>query len=203
MKIALFDYGGVVGFDHVDPAERDLMKIFKASREEINSLLSEKSEQGRLFREGLISEKVFWDIVAKRKKVKPAVTPRKLTQLWMNTYENNIEILELIAKVRQKKCLVGILTNIDVARSRLLSVKIDIKNNFDFYLPSFRFNCSKDSSELWFKINSMLKEEKISDVFYCDDRIEHVNSANNVGWIGVRYIDPNNLKENIETFLGR
>ena len=130
--IILFDYGGVVAKDHQDPAEKELMDIFNVDRKTINSLLSEKTEHGAAFREGKISEKEFWDTVylLSKFKGKCSYTYSELSTLFAKTYEMNMNLLDIIQKIRERY-IVGILTNIDYARSCYLVNQLNINIFFD------------------------------------------------------------------------
>ncbi|RHH07888.1 hypothetical protein DW228_18315 [Bacteroides fragilis] len=197
--IILFDYGGVVAKDHQDPAEKELMDIFNVDRKTINSLLSEKTEHGAAFREGKISEKEFWDTVylLSKFKGKCSYTYSELSTLFAKTYEMNMNLLDIIQKIRERY-IVGILTNIDYARSCYLVNQLNINIFFDLYFPSYLYNSNKRLSDLWITINKIIKNSyPNSEIIYIDDRDEHVLSANQIGWIGIKYENIEALKIDI------
>lgn len=99
----------------------------------------------------------------------------------------------------RQKIKIGVLTNIDIGRSRLLERILDINNNLDYYFPSYIFGFSKDTTQLWDLINKeLLKDSGFVDVIYVDDREEHVISAERIGWKGIRYYNFEQFKKQFE-----
>ena len=97
---------------------------------------------------------------------------------------------------------IGILTNIDAGRSRLLEKILDIDNNLDYYFPSYVFGFSKDTAQLWDLVNRELATINGSvNVIYVDDRAEHVLSAERIGWKGIRYYNLEQLKKQLNLLL--
>lgn len=201
--IILFDYGGVIAYDHQDPAEEKLMKIFNVDRKKISSLLSEKSEHGAAFREGKISEKEFWETVytLSNSKGKCYYNYSELSILFAKTYKYNIELLSLVQLLR-KQCKVGVLTNIDSSRSSYLVNKLHVNDYFDLYYPSFQYNSNKRKADLWMLINKLINNEyPNANIVYFDDRSEHVLSANKIGWMGIKYINIEDFKMKINNLI--
>lgn len=95
----------------------------------------------------------------------------------MDTYSLNNSMMKYLQKLRQN-IQIGILTNIDAGRSRLLEKILDIDTNLDYYFPSYVFGFSKDTAQLWDLVNRELATVNGSvNVIYVDDRAEHVLSA--------------------------
>lgn len=197
--LLLFDYGGVLGYDHLEGPEMKLAQIMSVPVDEMNRRLSEKSFHGRAFRENRMTEYEFWAEVGgdalKR------YQPNELTKMWMDTYSLNQEFYDFCISLRSNSW-VGILTNIDVARSNLLEKILSVENSFDFYFPSYKFGVSKDSFELWNKVNDEIKEQ-IPDIkiVYIDDRIEHIVSAEKFNWKGILYTSLPELKAKLESII--
>lgn len=197
--IILFDFGGVVGKHHQDPAEKELMTTFGVDRDTIKMLLSEKSEHGSAFRANLITEKQFWDQVCKLSGRQNLTIDNysALSMIFAQTYVYDYDLLEIIAELRTY-CKVGILTNIDYARSNYLLSQLEIKKHFDLYHPSYIFNSHKRESKFWTILNDELSATFPNyQVVYVDDKEEHVSSAKKVGWIGIHHIDNENTKSEI------
>jgi FMN phosphatase YigB (HAD superfamily) len=197
--IILFDFGGVVGKDHQDPAEKQLMDIFRVDRETIDSLLSETSPHGSAFRENSITEKQFWDEVYKQSGCleKPLLEYSDLSMLFAQTYTYNECLLEIIFELRNFN-RVGILTNIDHARSAYLINNLNIMKHFDLYYASYSFNSHKRKPGFWMLVNEELSSKfPRKKIVYVDDRIVHVESANQIGWIGIQHIENEDTREKI------
>lgn len=192
MNILLVDYGGVLGFDHIIEKEELLAHELGLSQVDLNNRISEKSVIGRLYREHKLTEVEFWRQVGPTKVIDEEIASR-LTQMWMDTYALNTDMLNFLQGLR-KTIKVGILTNIDEGRSNLLTRIVGIEDNMDIYFPSYRYGYSKDNSKLW---RMIARELEGNQVIYVDDRPEHVQSANAVGWKGIKYFDLEVLKRQL------
>lgn len=182
-KILLLDYGGVLGYDHLLEQEELLANTVGLTQAELNNRISEKSVVGRDFRENKITEVEFWRIVSQNSTIDEH-SANILTGMWMDTYSLNNSMMKYLQKLRQN-IQIGILTNIDAGRSRLLEKILDIDTNLDYYFPSYVFGFSKDTAQLWDLVNRELATVNGSvNVIYVDDRAEHVLSAARIGWKG-------------------
>lgn len=196
-KILLLDYGGVLGYDHLLEQEELLANTIGLTQTELNNRISEKSVVGRDFRENKITEVEFWRIVSQKNTIDEHFA-HILTGMWMDTYSPNKSMMNYLQQLRQK-IRIGILTNIDVGRSRLLENILDINNTLDYYFPSYIFGFSKDTMQLWKLVNRELtKENSSSDIIYVDDRVEHILSAERIGWKGIRYYNFGQLKKQLD-----
>ena len=199
-KILLLDYGGVLGYDHLLEQEELLANTVGLTQAELNNRISEKSVVGRDFRENKITEVEFWRIVSQNSTIDEH-SANILTGMWMDTYNLNNSMKKYLQKLRQN-IQIGILTNIDAGRSRLLEKILDIDTNLDYYFPSYVFGFSKDTAQLWDLVNRELATVNGSvNVIYVDDRAEHVLSAARIGWKGIRYYNLEQLKKQVDLLL--
>lgn len=136
-KILLLDYGGVLGYDHLLEQEELLANTVGLTQAELNNRISEKSVVGRDFRENKITEVEFWRIVSQNSTIDEH-SANILTGMWMDTYSLNNSMMKYLQKLRQN-IQIGILTNIDAGRSRLLEKILDIDTNLDYYFPSYDY----------------------------------------------------------------
>src|SRR6185369_7379507 len=171
-RVLVFDYGGVLSNHHQDPAEDCLAKLLGVSRDTLRLLCSEKSEHGAAFREDRISENDFWDQVFKlaNNSIENRPPNELLSRLWAETYAINKGFLEVLHKFR-KSLPIGILTNIDRARSNYLLDVVGILNMIDIYLPSYQFMAIKPKAELWMKATVKIHETlgRNVQIIYVDD----------------------------------
>ena len=196
-RVLLLDYGGVLGYDHLLVQEELLANAVGLTQAELNNRVSEKSVVGRNFRENKITEVEFWRTVSQSNAIDEC-SAQILTSMWMDTYSLNSSMMNYLQQLRQK-IKVGILTNIDIGRSRLLEKILDIDDNLDYYFPSYIFGFSKDTAQLWELVNKELtKDYKCFEVTYVDDRLEHVLSAEKVGWKGIIYHNLEQLKKQLD-----
>lgn len=191
MRILISDYGGVLGRHYVEPASSALAGALGVSVEESRELVSERSEQGQAVREDAIDEVEFWTIVAAKAHSRISVTHQvatDLSTLWAKTYLLDTDVLRTLQRVRPEAVL-GLLTNIDRARSAFLEDVVGINALVDVYLPSFHFRAIKPHIELWTRVDRHLKERYGHDaaITYVDDRQSHVNACSAVGWRGILF----------------
>ncbi|MGA7740280.1 MAG: hypothetical protein WBP56_03045 [Polyangia bacterium] len=189
--IVVMDYGGVLGDDHQEPAERELASAIGVSRETCCALTSENSAQGAAFREDRVSEGQFWDWVFDLAggDVQKRPPNEVLTRMWSETYAVNEGVLEILRAVRGR-CPVGVLTNIDRGRSAYLVEKVGLLSEVDIYMPSYRYGAVKPKAELWEAANADIRRRfgKSARVLYIDDRGKHVGACAMIGWEGLLYV---------------
>lgn len=150
LHLLLIDYGGVLGRHHLEPAESTLAAMLHVSVPVSRQLLSKRSPQGKAFREDEISEVEFWTRVITQTPVEQALDEQlvaRLSDLWAETYSLDPLVLTICQRARYK-AKVGVLTNIDRARSRYLEKVVRINDLVDVYLPSYRFRATKPSENL-------------------------------------------------------
>ena len=199
-QVVLMDYGGVLGDHHQDPAESTLASILGVDKQRCRSLLSERSEQGAAFREDVISEQHFWSVVFGLAGLERRYGPPDaiLSRLWAETYSLNKEVLAILQAIR-RRVPVGVLTNIDRARSDYLVNVVGLLPHIDIYLPSFRFKAIKPKEALWRSADADIKAAFGEDtaVLYIDDRTTHVRACAVVGWEGVLYQNVPHIAEEL------
>lgn len=199
-SILVLDYGGVLGEHYQEPAESELSTILGITKQRLRELLSERSEQGQAFREDRMTEDEFWDRIATLVGMPLSNRPHNslLSRLWAETYKLNQQVLSIIHAVRTK-IPVGIITNIDRARSNYLIDKVGILSFIDIYLPSYQFRTIKPAKEIWLTANAEIHSRfGTVKIFYVDDRSSHIEAAKQfAGWYGILYVNPNQLKEKL------
>ena len=166
---------------------------------ECRKLLSERSEQGRAFREDRITEREFWDEVFRLAGQPTGSRPADglLSRLWAETYKLNTAVAELLRRVRERAS-VGVITNIDRARSKYLEDVIGINGLVDVYLPSCRFGITKGQPGFWDVMTSEVRRALGRGILtYVDDRSEHVAAAIAAGWAGIRFTGLASLEDEL------
>ena len=200
-QVLVLDYGGVLGDHHQDPAEYSLSTLLKVTREDCRKLVSEKSEQGAAFREDRITETEFWDWVHKLAGIsnKNRTRDSTLSKLWAETYKINTDVLNTVRSVR-KTIPVGILSNIDRARSSYLIDEVGILSEIDIFLPSYKFKAIKPKDKLWQGANLALMKKFGPEVqvIYVDDRDRHVKACKKVGWNSFKFYNNQRFVEDLK-----
>lgn len=199
-RLLLTDYGGVLSDHHQEPAESTLANLLGVSIVDCRKLLSEKSVQGCAVREHRVSENEFWHSVmslAGCPENETRLQPEKLTRLWAETYRLNRNVLGLFTEVRSATPI-GVLTNIDLGRSRYLTKVVGINSLVDLFLPSYKFGAIKPKAKLWICATEQA-HIRFGDVeiTYVDDRGEHVAACQTYGWIGVQFVNIDQLRDEL------
>lgn len=201
-RLVLFDYGGVIAKNNLDEASERMCELFKVNRSELRKLLKEGAPPGQAFRKGEISEARFWELICSQAKVPRSDLPsdEELTTLWAKRYALCREMIELLATLRERYIL-GTLTNIDMARDRYLVEKVRIMDYVDVHYATWRFRATKQMPELWLKVKDSVSQQfpNLSAILYIDDRPEHVESALELGWMGIKFDDQEQLRRDMET----
>lgn len=196
-RLLLLDYGGVLGDHYQEPAECTLASLLHVDVPACRGLLSEKRDLGRAFREGRLTEEEFWRGVAARAGVHFSDLPGSaaLSRLWIETYHLNEEIMELLLACRTN-AYIGVLTNVDRARSEFLERILRLPERLDIYLPSYRFGAIKPDVELWRRADAAIAEKLgVVTTYYCDDRSTHVSACSAFGWRGLLYEHPAQFRD--------
>lgn len=192
VSVVLFDYGGVVGDHHQDPAEGLLSSLLGVDKEKCRRLLSERSSLGREFRSNQITENEFWDGIASMAGIDTAAgrPPNALlSTLWSQTYSLNREVVSIMQDVRARSP-VGLLTNVDRARSSYLIEQVRIMDYIDIFIPSWQIGDTKPGQNVWLAAQEIVMRHYTScnRIVYVDDRTEHVAAAASVvGWRSLLY----------------
>lgn len=187
-RVLIVDYGGVLGDHHQLAAESKLAEVFDVDVAKIRLLLSENSEHGVAFREDKIDETTFWDVVAILAGIDKysRQSNEYLSELWAKTYSLNEEVNSILSSVR-KNTPVGVLTNIDRARSDYLVNSMKILSKVDLYFPSYKYCSIKPKSDIFRAVTGEIKSRfgQSVEIVYFDDRERHVSAAMKHGWNGI------------------
>lgn len=184
----LFDYGGVVAHHYCEPFQSIFADILKVTKDESKKLITEKSEQGKLYRINKITRAEFWEIVTDLANCKKEeISYDELEVLWAKTYVIDTRIIGLI-EILRKKNKVCLFSNTDKFRYNYMESKYKIKSIFDEIYCSFKIEKIKPSNEAFnyilSNLNYKLSPEKI---LFIDDRQSAINAAEKIGIKGFCY----------------
>lgn len=196
IKAILVDYGGVLAHHYCQPYQSMLANLLGVSLEESKKLISEKSDQGKLYRKGQISKTQFWDRVIHLSKASLLEIPYDdLQLLWAKTYIIDYRMLNLITILR-KKVKVYLYSNMDKNRFKYVESKLDIKCFLDGVFCSFETKHIKPCKE---SVSYVLNKLKLSgdptDVLVIDDRENTCKKVKQFGLQAYRYENYDNLLE--------
>jgi HAD superfamily hydrolase (TIGR01509 family) len=200
ISVIAIDYGGVLAHHYCEPYQSLLAEQLEVTLDESKKLISEKSEQGKLFRIDEITMIQFWQKVIELAKTQKKVDFESLQLLWARTYilDNRIfELLKIIRSKRNKKlCL---FTNTDRERFAYMQKTYNLDNQFDYTVCSFRTKMVKPSNESFFNLTSICGQiNSPENILYIDDREQTIKLANESGIVGLVY---ENYDQLVDFFL--
>lgn len=200
ISVIVIDYGGVLAHHYCEPFQSLLAEQLEVSVEESKKLVSEKSEQGKLFRVDKLTMNQFWQKVTEIAKTKKQVAFGNLQLLWAKTYILDDRIFELLKIIRSKKkkklCL---FTNTDRERFSYMQTTYDLQSHFDFEVCSFKTKLIKPSKESFANLISVCGQSTSpQNILFIDDREQTVNQATECGITGLVY---ENYEQLINFFL--
>ena len=200
ISVIVFDYGGVLAHHYCEPYQSLLAEQLEVSVEESKQLVSEKSEQGKLYRVDAITMNKFWQKVIEIAKTKKQVAFGNLQLLWAKTYILDNRVFELLKIIRSKKkkklCL---FTNTDRERFAYMQATYDLNNQFDYAVCSFQTKLIKPSKESFVNLISVCGQgESPQNILFIDDREQTIKQATEFGITGLVY---ENYEQLIDFFL--
>lgn len=189
IAVIAVDYGGVVAHHYCEPYQSLLAEKLEVTIDTCKQLISEKSEQGKLFRIDEITRDDFWKKVESLAKPANKVSPTLLQLLWAKTYILDNRVLELLQVIRKKKKIkLCLFTNTDTSRFEYMIQTYSINEYFDITVCSFQTKFLKPSEES-FKdlIIRCGQTNSPEDILFIDDRELAVNQAKNLGMSSLVY----------------
>lgn len=200
ISVIAIDYGGVLAHHYCEPYQSLLAEQLGVSVDESKKLVSEKSEQGKLFRIDEITMVQFWQRVIEIAKTKKQVDFGNLQLLWAKTYILDNRIFELLKIIRSKKnkklCL---FTNTDRERFGYIQKTYDLNNQFDYAVCSFQTKMIKPSNESIVNLISVCGQSNSPEnILFIDDREQTIKQATEFGINGLVY---ENYEQLIDFFL--
>lgn len=147
----------------------------------------------------LISEKVFWEKIAKLNNK----NPKKISKnLWRQGYESltkiNRNVLQLIKKLK-KKYKLGLVSN-SISYHQRINKKRSIYNLFDVVVLSHKIGLTKDNKEI-FIIAAKKLNVRPTQCIFIDDVKDFVNVAKSIGMSGIVFKNSNQLKSDLGKLL--
>lgn len=193
VQIVVFDFGGVIAQANTTQMSNFLINLFNINKDELSSAL--RDMQNFVSNGG--SEKQFWEQFAISKKI-------TLPNDWFDQF--GIIIKKSITEIPESLAIVETLQSQGYQTAMLSDVtqyQAEIIRKMGYYdlfspvLLSYEIGVKKPNPEA-FQI--LLKKLKLpaSSVLFIDDRIENVEAARKQGIDSIQFINPDELKEELE-----
>ena len=193
VQIVVFDFGGVIAQANTTQMSNFLINSFNINKDELSSAL--RDMQNYVSKGG--SEKQFWEQFAISKRI-------TLPNDWFNQF--GIVIQQSITEMPESLTIVKTLQSQGYQTAMLSDVTqyqaeiIRKMGYYDLFTPvllSYEIGVKKPNPEA-FQI--LLKKLKLPapSVLFIDDRIENVEAAKNQGIDSIQFINPEQLKDELE-----
>ncbi|MBI2660507.1 HAD hydrolase-like protein [Candidatus Woesearchaeota archaeon] len=196
---AIFDLGGVYFTDGTKEAVKKISQRYDLNPEELSNLFGTKSEIGKLYRQGKIKSKQFWNEFEKRFKLK--VNEKELTKQWISFYKPIIGTINLIKKLRKKRIKIYFLSDNVKERSEHLQNKFNFLENFNGGLFSHKIGITKSDGIETFKMALKQTGDKAKNVVFIDDKEDYVKTAKKLGMQGIIFKSPQQLNNELIRML--
>jgi putative hydrolase of the HAD superfamily len=192
-RVIVFDFGGVIAQANTVQMTDFLTRSFNISKEELSSALREM--QTFIIDEG--TEEQFWYDFAVSKKI-------KLPIAWFDQFgiviKNSItaipETLVLVKTLQNQGYQTAMLSDVTQYQAEIIR-KMGYYDLFNPVLLSYEIGVKKPHPEA-FKILLQKLQLPASFAIFIDDRIENVKAAKNQGIDAILFINPTQLKEELE-----
>ena len=194
-KAVIFDVGGVL-IDNPWPGMvkhyTKHLKVSQAKFEEAYQNLVEKWQTGKLV------ETEFW---AQMTQLLKAELPAS-EQLWLagfkSTYREKNSVFKLIERLKKKGLKIALLSNTEVPVMEFL---MDKKyKHFDVFVYSCQEKVAKPNKRIYIETVNRL-DVKPEEAIFIDDKDENVKGAQRAGLTGIKFQNPEQLEEVLETLL--
>lgn len=199
IKSIIFDLGGVYFTDGTKEAVGKISKKYNLNSEELSKLFGTKSEIGKLYRQGKITSKQFWNEFEKIFNVK--VNEKELTDLWVSRYKLIKDTLNLIKKLRKKGIKTYYLSDNVKERSIYLENKFEFLENFNDGVFSHNVGLTKSDGIAVFKTALQKTGNKPNEVIFVDDKEEYVKTAKMLGMNGIHFKNAKQLEREIRKIM--
>ena len=179
----IFDYGGVVADHYQEPYQTQMAQKLGTDIAGAKKLVSEKEQHGADYRLNKITKEQFWNKIKELSKTE--FNHEEVHQLWVNTYQINVQMVEFLKKLKQKGLQIGMALNEDKDRWEYIKSTYHVDDFSSINILSFEIGLLKPHKEFY---NEVLKQahriQNPERVLYVDDRQTHIDGAKYVGMQG-------------------
>ena len=190
IKSIIFDLGGVYFTDGTKEAVEKISEKYCLNSKELAKFFGTKSEIGKLYRQGKITSKKFWEEFEKMFNLR--IDKEELTKLWISFYKPIEGTINLIKKLRKNGIKIYFLSDNVKERSMYLQNKFNFLEYFDDGVFSHEVGLTKSDGAEVFKIALQKTRNKPNEVIFIDDKEDYVNTA---GMLGINEIHFKNSKQ--------
>lgn len=193
IKAVIFDFGGVFLDDPLPGMLKYYSSQLGVNTEEMKKAFLKEIDP---YQKGEIEEVEFWKRVAKDLNVKP---PEK--SIWLNGIKDNYQekdaTLKIVDKLKSNGYKLGLISNTETPVVDLIK---NTCKGFDSIILSCEVGLAKPGKEI-FELSLEKLGARPQEAIFIDDRIENVNTANEMGMKGILFTTPEKLTKQLDELL--
>jgi len=200
IKAVIFDYGGVVAGKVTDfyvtnekglriKGEPCLEQISQRLGLPCSDLLLEIDSQIPQLQRAEIEEKAVWEKIAlTRKLTLPVDYNNLLGERYLEVYQENLEVVALISRLKKQGTLVGLLSN-TIKTHTDINERYNRFEKFDFVILSHQVGFRKPEEEIYKEALQSAKKYDItpSECVYIDDVLANLEPAQKLGMHSINF----------------
>lgn len=191
IKIIIFDWGGVCTYGH-------LLKSFcKKLALELNRDENEIEQEFRKidypYETGKISPDQFWQSF--KEALDTDMAEDKMKELFLNNYELNNDVLNLVKLLREKYQIILLTNNYEDLFGHIKNL-YNLSEYFDFMYSSSEIRSKKPEPDIY---HYLLKKHdlKPQECVFIDDKEKNVTAAKELGFYGIIFNNILQLKKDL------
>lgn len=195
-QLVLFDIGGVL----VNWCDAWLYHIVSEKLGIQEKTLTRECEKEIVnLHTGKILENEFWRKIGK--KINSSELQKVKKSLIYDTFKEkaklNNSILKMVKKIQENEIKVGVLSNLEKTTHTILE-EFELLDGFAFQFYSHKIGFAKPDKRLFkYVINNV--PFKPSEIFFIDDKISNVQTANSIGIKSIKYFNAKKLKQDLKS----
>lgn len=197
IQLVLFDIGGVL----VNWKDAWLYHVVSERFGIHKKTLTQECEKEIMnLHTGKILENDFWRKIGK--KINSSELQKVRKSLIHDTFKEkaklNNSILKMVERIQENEIKVGVLSNLEKTTHSIL-VEFGLLDGFEFQFYSHKIGYAKPDKRLFkYVINNV--PFKPSALFFIDDKISNVQTANSIGIKSIHYSNSKKLKQDLKNY---
>lgn len=137
-----------------------------------------KSDEMAKFKKGIITQEAYWSYV--QKEFDTTISIDEISQLFMDSYKTNPNVVEVVKKVHKLGIKTCICTNNYPTRINALNKKFNFLNDFDVQVFSYQVGAMKPDTKIF---QSLIDQSGClpDEIVFADDKESNVKAAKSLG----------------------